>query len=110
MQLLQNLGRDGDDESEIGLKVSKKEREAYLAERAKKKKAQKRAYSIEYRKRPEVVARRKASESERAEKKKAKNEADRVEKNKATNGAYNVDAVGESTFLSQDSLDFEEVP
>ena len=43
-------------------------------------------------------------------KKKAKNEADRVEKNKATNGAYNVDAVGESTFLSQDSLDFEEVP
>ena len=61
LQLLQNLGHDGDDESENGLKVSKEEREAYLAERAEKQRAQKRAYRLEYNKRPEVVARRKAS-------------------------------------------------
>ena len=62
MQLLQNLGHDGDDESENSLKVSKEEREAYLAERAEKKKAQKRAYNVEYNKRREVVARRKEPE------------------------------------------------
>ena len=94
-QFLQNLGHDGDDESETGLKVSKEEREAYLAERAAKKKAQKQAYSFEYRKRPEVVARRKASEAERAVKKKAKNEAEIVGKTTAT--------------LSQQSDELEEV-
>ena len=81
-QFLQNLGHDGDDECETGLK---EDREAYLTERAAKKKAQKRAYSLEYRKRPEVVARRKASEAERAVKKKAKNEAEIVGKTTATN-------------------------
>jgi hypothetical protein len=91
-------------------KEEESEEEANLAEKAAKRKARKRAYSLEYRKRPEVVARRKATEAERAEKKKAKNEAERVEKNKAPNGAYNVDPVSESTFISQDSLDFEEVP
>ena len=94
-QFLQNLGHDGDDESETGLKVSKEDREAYLKERAANKKAQKRAYSLEYRKRPEVVARRKASEAERAVKKKAKNEAEIVGKTTAT--------------LSQQSDELEEV-
>jgi len=91
LQLLQNLGHDGDDEAETGLKVSKEEREAYLAERAAKMKAQRRAYSSEYRKRPEVVAKRMASKAERAQKKKALKEAEIGEKNKATNVAYDVD-------------------
>ena len=105
------MGDDGDDESEIDFKVNKEEseEEANLAERAEKKKAQKRAYSLEYRKRPEVVARRKASEAERAEKKKAKNEAERAKTNKATHGAYNVDPMPESPSLSQKSQDLEEV-
>jgi len=103
------LGHNGDDEFETGLKVSKEEREAYLAERAAKKKAQQRAYYLEYRKRPEVVAKRKASEAERAQKKKAINEAERAEKAKSTNGAYDVDRVAESPPLSQQSHELEEV-
>ena len=114
---MQNLGHDGDDESENGLKepdrAEKKkstEREAYLAERAAKKKAQQRAYSFEYRKRPEVVARRKASEAERAVKKKAKNEAEIVGKTKATNRRYGVFPVmADICSLSQQSDELEEV-
>jgi hypothetical protein len=104
------LGHNGDDEFETGLKVSKEEREAYLAERAAKKKAQQRAYSFEYRKRPEVVARRKASEAERAVKKKAKNEAERVGKTKATNRRYDVFPVmTDIRSLNQRSDELEEV-
>ena len=88
---MQNLGHDGDDECESNLKVSKEEREAYLAERAANMKAQRRAYISEYRKRPEVVAKRMASKAERAQKKKAIKEAEIAEKNKATNVAYDVD-------------------
>ena len=110
IQFLQNLGHDGDDEGETGLKVSKEEREAYLAERAAKIKAQKRAYSLEYRKRPEVVARRKASEAERAVKKKAKNEAEIVGKTKATNRGYGVFPVmADICSLSQQTDELEEV-
>jgi hypothetical protein len=54
-------------------------------------KAQRRAYISEYRKRPEVVAKRMASKAERAQKKKALKEAEIGEKNKATNVAYDVD-------------------
>jgi hypothetical protein len=107
---MQNLGHDGDDESENGLKVSKEERKAYLAERAAKMKAQRRAYISEYRKRPEVVARRKASEAERAVKKKAKNEAEIVGKTKATNRRYGVFPVmADICSLSQQSDELEEV-
>ena len=88
---MQNLGHDGDDESEIGLKVSKEEREAYLAERAEKKKAQQRAYRLEYNKRPEVVAKRKASREQ-------------YNKNKRQR-----DAIVESASLSQDNLGSDEV-
>ena len=91
LQLLQNLGHDGDDESENGLKVSKKEREAYLAERAEKKKAQQRAYRLEYNKRPEVVARRKVSREQ-------------YNKNKRQR-----DTIAESASLSQDNHGFNEV-
>ena len=91
LQLLQNLGHDGDDESENGLKVSKEEREAYLAERAEKKKAQQRAYRLEYNKRPEVVARRKASREQ-------------YNKNKRQR-----DTIAESASLSQDNHGFNEV-
>ena len=107
---MQNLGHDGDDECESNLKVSKEEREAYLAERAAKKKAQQRAYIFEYRKRPEVVARCKASEAERAVKKKAKNEAEIVGKTKATNRGYGVFPVmADICSLSQQSDELEEV-
>ena len=88
---MQSLGHDGDDDSENGLKVSKEEREAYLAERAEKKKAQQRAYSIEYNKRPEVIARRKASK-------------EKDNKNKRQR-----DAIVESASLSQDNLGSDEV-
>jgi hypothetical protein len=91
LQLLQNLGHDGDDEAETGLKVSKEEREAYLAERAEKKKAQQRAYRLEYNKRPEVVARRKASREQ-------------YNKNKRQR-----DTIAESASLSQDNHGFNEV-
>ena len=91
MQLLQNLEHDGDDESENGLKVSKEEREAYLAERAEKQRAHKRAYRLEYNKRPEVVARRKASREQ-------------YNKNKRQR-----DAIVESASLSQDNHGFDEV-
>jgi len=64
LQLLQNWEDDNDDEPENDLKVSKEEREAYLAERAEKKRAQKRAHTLEYNKRPEVIARRKAYNKE----------------------------------------------
>ena len=104
LQFLQNLGHDGDDESETGLKVSKEERQAYLAERAAKMKAQRRAYILEYRKRPEVVAKRMASKAERAQKKKAIKEAEIAEKNKATNVAC-VDDLS----VSQQSQELEEV-
>ena len=110
---MQNLGHDGDDESENGLK------EADRAEKKKatksqrdpaNKKAQKRAYSLEYRKRPEVVARRKASEAERAVKKKAKNEAEIVGKTKATKRRYDVFPVmADIRSLSQQSDELEEV-
>jgi len=113
LQFSQDLGHDGDDESETGLKVSKEERRAYLAERAAKKKAQQRAYYLEYRNRPEVVAKRKACEAERAQKKKAINEAKRAEKSKGTVkgtvGAYDVDCVAESPLLSQQNHELEEV-
>ena len=92
LQLLQNLGHDGDDDSKNGLKVSKEEREAYLAERAKKKKAQQRAYSIEYNKRPEVVARRKASREQSNKKKRQQR-----------------DAIVQSDSISQDNHVFDEV-
>ena len=92
LQLLQNLGHDGDDESENDLKVSKEESEANLAERAEKKKAQQRAYRLEYNKRPEVVARRKAS---------------REQYNK--NKRQQRDAIVESACLSQDNHGFDEV-
>ena len=91
LQLLQNLGHDGDDESENGLKVSKEEREAYLAERAEKQRAQKRAYRLEYNKRPEVIARRKASKEQ-------------YNKNKRQCGP-----IVESASLSQDNLGSDEV-
>jgi hypothetical protein len=91
LQFLQNLGHDGDDECESNLKVSKEEREAYLAERAAKKKAQQRAYSFEYRKRPEVVARRKASREQ-------------YNKNKRQR-----DAIVQSASLSQDNLGSDDV-
>ena len=91
LQLMQNLGHDGDDESENGLKVSKEEREAYLAERAEKQRAQKRAYRLEYNKRPEVVARRKASKEQ-------------YNKNKRQR-----DVIFESASLSQDNLGSDEV-
>ena len=85
---MQNLGHDGDDESENGLKVSKEEREA---ERAEKKKAQQRAYRLEYNKRPEVVARRKASREQ-------------YNKNKRQR-----ETIVESASLSQDNHGFNEV-
>ena len=88
---MQNLGHDGDDESENGLKVSKEEREAYLAERAEKKKAQQRAYRLEYNKRPEVVARRKASREQHNKNKRQR------------------DANVESASLSQENHGFDEV-
>ena len=91
LHLLQNLRHDGDDESENGLKVSKEERKTYLAERAEKKKAQQRAYSLEYNKRPEVVARRKASREQ-------------YNKNKRQR-----DTIVESASLSQDNHGFNEV-
>ena len=92
LQLLQNWEDDGDDESENGLKVSKEERKTYLAERAEKKKAQQRAYRVEYNKRPEVVARRKASREQ-------------CNKNKRQQR----DAIVESACLSQDNHGFDEV-
>ena len=91
LQLLQNWEDDGDDESENGLKVSKEERKTYLAERAEKKKAQKRAYMLEYNKRPEVVARRKASREQ-------------YNKNKRQR-----ETIVESASLSQDNHGFNEV-
>jgi hypothetical protein len=91
LQLLQNLGHDGDDESENGLKVSKEEREAYLAEKAEKQRAQQRAYKLEYNKRPEVVARRKASREQ-------------YNKNKRQR-----DAIVESASLNQGNLGSDEV-
>jgi hypothetical protein len=92
LQLLQNWEDDGDDESETGLKVSKEERKTYLAERAEKKKAQQRAYRLEYNKRPEVVARRKAS---------------REQYNK--NKRQQRDTIAESASLSQGNHGFNEV-
>jgi hypothetical protein len=91
LQLLQNREDDGDDESENGLKVSKEERKAYLAERAEKKKAQQRAYRVEYNKRPEVIARRKVSREQ-------------YNKNKRQR-----DTIAESSSLSQDNHGFNEV-
>ena len=91
LQLLQNLGHDGDDESENGLKVSKQQREAYLAEKAEKQRAHKQAYRLEYNKRPEVIARRKASK-------------EKYNKNKRQ-----CDAIVESASLSQDNLGSDEV-
>ena len=85
------MGHDGDDESENGLKVSKEEREAYLAERAEKQRAKKRAYRLEYNKRPEVVARRKANREQ-------------YNKNKRQR-----DAIVESASLSQNNLGSDEV-
>ena len=91
LQLLQNWEDDGDDESENGLKVSKEERKTYLAERAEKKKAQQRAYRLEYNKRPEVVARLKASREQ-------------YNKNKRQRAA-----IVESASLNQDNLGSDEV-
>ena len=86
---MQNLVHDGDDESENGLKVRIEERD--LAERAEIKKAQKRAYRLEYNKRPEVVARRKASR-----------EQYKINKRQR-------DAIVESASLSEDNHGFDEV-
>ena len=88
---MQNWEDDGDDESETGLKVSKEERKTYLAERAEKQRAQKRAYRLEYNKRPEVIARRKASK-------------EKYNKNKRQR-----DVIVESASLSQDNLSSDEV-
>ena len=85
------MEHDGDDESENGLKVSKEESEANLAERAEKKKAQQRAYRLEYNKRPEVVARRKARREQYKMNKRQR------------------DAIVESASLSQDNHGFDEV-
>ena len=64
---MQNIEVDRDDDSEDNCKVDREDRETYLAERAEKR----RSYNREYKKRPEVVAKRKLAAKRRLEEKQA---------------------------------------
>jgi hypothetical protein len=100
LQLLQNLGHDGDDESENGLSATDK---------PAKPKRDRAAIDRKYRNRPDVIARRQLN----AKAKKDAAQQSRLEKGYDTDqGAKKrreLDAIVESASLSQDNHGFDEV-